>query len=246
MKRHTKPALKNEGQSFSIVIPIYNEELILKDSIVRLYGDLIILGYKQFEIILVENGSTDGTLPIMRKLIKAMPAVRLIRLPTASYGRAIKEGIVRSVNDMIIIFNVDFWDMGFLQQSLRLLSSTQSDLVVGSKNLPASSDTRSFFRRFLTYVFNVVLKVFFNFPGTDTHGIKALRQEKILPVLHMCRSQQDLFDTELVLLSYRRGLTVTELPIAVKELRPTRITLGKRIQNVFADIALLLWFTYVS
>lgn len=222
-------------KSFSIIIPAHNEEEILEKSLREILKELE--NYRNFEIIVIENGSRDQTYQIAKKLSKEDQRIKLLHLEKASLGGATKEGIRKSQAEYIFIFNTDFWNIDFLKKSLELFP--EYDIIVGSKCLPSSQDKRSFFRRFITAVLNLILKTFFHYPGTDTHGMKGLKQSKALPIINLCKTKYELFDTEFMVRSYQNGYNITELPVSIQEIRPTRYTLQNRVRNIFIDIILL-------
>lgn len=140
--------------------------------------------------------------------------------------------------------NVDFWDLDFLRDGLKLLESCH--IVNGSKTLTASKDKRPAFRRLITMWFNILLRIGFNFPGTDTHGIKVFRRDPFVPIAKRCVTAHELFDTELVLRACRRGMVLAELPITVKEIRPTRYNHFRRVFNTLSDIKLIVEYLRVQ
>ena len=163
-------------------------------------------------------------------------------LGRASYGAALKRGILAAKFDRVAIVNVDFWDLKFLRRAHQLLGVC--DIVNGSKALIASRDGRPFIRRQLTVWFNILLRIGFGFPGTDTHGIKFFRRRPFLPLAKNCLTQNELFDTELVLRGCKLGLILAELPITVREIRPTRYNPWRRIGNTLTDIGLIVKYKY--
>ncbi|MCX6731272.1 MAG: glycosyltransferase family 2 protein [Candidatus Roizmanbacteria bacterium] len=228
----------------SIVFPVYNEANHLVHSIRLLLNDLKKHYHKPFEVILVENGSVDESWNICRELKKKHPEIITIsHLSKASYGHAISEGITLSKYENIVLFNVDFWDIPFLIQSTKLLYSC--DIVVGSKTLIVSKDQRPFLRRQITYWFNVLLRAFYNFPGSDTHGIKALKKDTVLPIAKSCYPLHELYDTQLILRACRKKLIYTEIPVSVREKRPTRYSTFKRTLNLIHDLGIIFKYRYL-
>ena len=159
----------------SIVIPIYNEEEILETEVKSIINEMNNRKFEKYEIFLVENGSTDNTKNIAKELSEDFQNIKMISLKTSNYGRAIKDGILRCNGDNVAIFNIDFWDVDFLITSINYLLSGESDIVLGSKVMSESEDTRSLLRRFITKNFNLFLKLFFDSGGVDTHGLKLFR-----------------------------------------------------------------------
>ncbi|MFH0773550.1 MAG: glycosyltransferase [bacterium] len=230
--------------SVSIVLPIHNENENLAHSLHLLLKGLKKNLEKPYEVILVENGSTDSSWEICCEFQKEFPdIIQTIHLSIRSYGLAIREGIYQSKFENIILFNVDFWDIPFLIKSIELLSFC--DIVVGSKTLINSNDNRPFLRRQITYWFNVLLRAFYNFPGTDTHGIKALKKKSILPIAKSCYPLRELYDTQLVLRACKKNLIYAELPVSVNEKRPTRYPVIRRTINLFHDLAVIFKYRYL-
>lgn len=225
-------------KNFSIVIPAYNEETVLEKSLLSLANKLKIeFPSNTYEILLIENGSQDQTLAIAKNLSSKFKFLRVFHLPKPSYGGALRKGILEAKNENLVIFNVDFWNISFLKKALKLLEN--DDIIIGSKTLIASQDLRPLHRRLLTHFFNILLKIFFNFPGSDTHGIKVFKKRRFIPLVKKCRAYHELFDTELILRASKKGLILTELPIRVREIRPTRYNNLKRAINTLKDLILI-------
>ncbi len=232
---------------FSIIIPVYNEEEILEKQTALLSKELrhrFPSHNYQWEIILVENGSKDNSKKITKKLKTKHHFIKSIHLPHPSYGKALKAGLQKAKYPLAVIFNLDFFDTKFLKKSLKLLNNC--DIIVGSKTLPQSEDKRSIVRSLGTYLFNVLLRIIFNYSGTDTHGIKVLKLKPILPMLPKIIAKKELFDTELLLRAYRKGLIITELPVNVAEIRPSRYNNFKRVWNTFVDGCLIFRKKYLN
>jgi glycosyltransferase involved in cell wall biosynthesis len=231
---------------FSVIIPVYNESQTLWWSVKRLLLQLqkskeIV---KNFEILLVENGSKDNTWQICEKLKKMSRKIKLVRMDRPSYGLALKNGILMAEHEYVVIFNADFWDVKFLEEAMKLMSSC--DLVVGSKTSLAARDKRPWYRQQISYWFNALLRIVFNFPGTDTHGIKLFKKSKIAPLMDTCRTSHELFDTEIVLKAVRRKMVYAEIPITVREIRPTRYNNLKRIYNTMSDAIKIFKYKYLE
>jgi glycosyltransferase involved in cell wall biosynthesis len=223
----------------SIVIPIHNEEALLTALVQGISAGLNGFG-EEHEIILCENGSTDQTLALARGMAEANPHLVVLTSPQASYGAAIRRGILHSRGERIIVFNADLWDMQFLRQAYDLLN--RHDIVIASKRHPDSRDQRPFNRRLITWGFNAVLRLMFGFTGTDTHGMKAFRRATIAPIVRRCITDREIFDTEVILRAQQAGLTMTELPAVVQEARPSRYSAFARVPRTFRD----LWTLYVD
>lgn len=223
----------------SIVIPIYNEEGILQSSIAGLTEALEDFPWT-YEIILSENGSSDSTVEVAQKLMQKHPEVQLLHSNEPNYGKALRKGILEAKGEIVICDEIDLCDVDFYHRAIAELEKG-ADFVVGSKVLDRSLDKRPAFRRFATQVINFLLRVFLNFQGTDTHGLKAFNRQRILDVVDKCVVERDLFASELVIRASRMKIAVVEIPVQVIEKRAPSIGLVRRVPNVLKGIGKLFW-----
>ena len=222
-------------RSISIVVPVYNEGVLVWRSIRRLIAALKIHKYRRYEIILIENGSRDDSLKYCQQLSQQYPKqVMTSQLDYPSYGQAIKTGILMAKNELIVIFNVDYWDVNFLTEALTLMPP--AEIVVGSKTLVTSRDERPAIRKLTTYFFNSLIRLIFNFQGTDTHGIKVIDRDLAVRLVKKCRALNELLDTELILRACREKRRYFELPVKVHEVRPSRYNNWRRAYNTSIDM----------
>ena len=232
----------------SIVIPVYNEEGILREAVTELVeGWNVVRAALQapdltFEVIIAENGSRDRTAELAEHLASEMPEVRAFSLGEPNYGKALRRGITEARGTWVICEEIDLCDLDFHRRALELLRHGDCDMVVGSKAMKGASDERPLFRRFATRVINGMLWAALDFRGTDTHGLKAFHRETLLPIVDACVIDRDLFASELVIRAGRANLHVLEIPIRLTEKRPPAINLVKRVPNVLRGIAKM---TYV-
>lgn len=208
-------------------MPAYNEAAFLEAAVRDLLAGLAARSLDA-EIVVVENGSTDGTGPLSRRLADELAGVRALSLPEPDYGAALRAGFLAARGDLVVNFDVDYYDLGFVDTTLPLLVVGGPVIVVGSKRAEGADDRRTWPRRLITSVFALVLRRGFGLGVSDTHGMKAIRREPLLEVVDRCRFGTDLFDTELVLRAERAGLCVTEVPVSVRESRPSRTSILRR------------------
>jgi glycosyltransferase involved in cell wall biosynthesis len=212
----------------SVVMPAFNEAQILATSATDVLSGLRSRG-GTFELIVVENGSTDATPEIAARLSAENAELRVEQLGRADYGRALRAGLLSASGMNVVNFDADFYDLEFLDAALRLLDGSGApSIVVGSKRAPGTTDTRSPLRRFVTATFSSALRMLFGVQVSDTHGMKAMRREPVAPIAQACRFGTDLFDTELVIRAERAGLGTAEIPVTVVERRPPRTSILRR------------------
>jgi glycosyltransferase AglD len=228
----------------SVVIPVYNEEALLETAVHALVDKLRTTGWS-WEITLAENGSRDRTREIAEQLAVEIPGVKTLHVGEPNYGRALRAGIEAAAGAYVVCDEIDLGDVGFYKRALGRLEAG-ADMVVGSKRHPDSKDARPWIRRRGTQVINGLLRLSLGFTGTDTHGLKAFRRERLLPVVERCTVEHDLFASELVIRAMREGLRVEEIPLEVHEIRPPSINLAKRVPRVLRNLVKLVYVIRVK
>lgn len=219
-------------EGISIIIPLYNEEEIVEKEIGKLSKSLDKLRLENYEILLVENGSTDKTWEIVKKLSASNDRIRPIRLKDTNYGNALKRGLADSRFERVFQFDIDFIDTSFMKRAMGI--SNTFDIIIGSKLLPASKDSRPFNRIIVTKLVNLFVKNL-GYMGTDTHGIKMYKREKIIAFVPEVKATHHFFDTELILRTQNAGLKIKEIPVFVKEIRRTRFPFRTRLVQTILE-----------
>lgn len=223
--------------SLSVIVPIYNEELYLekfvKDQIKQLQKTTL-----PFELILSHNGSTDKTLEIANNLQEKYKQIKVISIPTADYGLAVKQGFQAAQNDYLVLFDLDYYNIDFIRKSIPLLR--KYDAVIASKTLKSSTDQRSKLRQLSSKIFSLLLQKLFNYKLSDTHGIKILKRKSFSDLIEKTHQKRDLFDTALLIKAQYKNLKLTEIPIEVVEKRKSRSSIITRALRTTRDL-FLLW-----
>jgi glycosyltransferase involved in cell wall biosynthesis len=224
----------------TVVMPAYNEVDYLEAAV-----RAVVAAPTVTEVVVVENGSTDGTAALATRLAAEDPTVRALSLGRPDYGGALREGLLAASGEVVVNFDVDYYDLAFLTAAVERIARPDGPaIVVGSKRAPGSVDERPLPRRLITSTFALVLRRGFGLHVSDTHGMKALRRDAVLPVLERCRFGTDLFDTELILRAERAGLEIVEVPVSVVEQRPSRTSIvlrGSRAVRGLVRLRVALW-----
>jgi len=215
--------------TLSVVVPVHNEAAFLPTALPSLVGAVRSVT-DDAEILVMENGSTDGTAALATEL--GGEQVRVIQLPVADYGEAMKTGFEMAEGAWVINVDIDY----FSAQFFRLVLASDADLVIGSKRDPGSDDRRPLVRRLATGVFNLLLRLLFRSGVSDTHGMKGFRKSVIDEFVPVTLSRTDLFDTELVLRAERAGRRIQEVPVVVEELREARSSLFRRVPRTLRGL----------
>jgi len=219
--------------NFSIVIPIYNEEDILEESL----NNIISICERtdiDYEIIISENGSTDNTKNLAIKFEQSNSKIVLIKSDNPNYGEALKRGFLKCKNEIIISFDIDYYSENFLKECL-LLQEEYAGLIA-SKRLNNSEDGRRLIRKLATNFFVYLLKFLFKTKLSDTHGMKAIKKSFVNDHINLVSSTQDLFDTELLLRIEKSGEKFKEVPAKINEIRPSVSLIYKRIPRTLKSL----------
>ena len=228
----------------TIVMPAHNEQDLLATAVLAVVEGLRARAIP-FEVLVVENGSTDGTADAAKALAHELVEVQVLSLANADYGRALRAGFLAARGELVANFDVDYVDVDFLDRAIPLAEGAGGAdgavVVVGSKRTAGANDTRGPGRRLVTAVFSGLLRYGFGLHVSDTHGMKVLRRDELGPIVERCRFGTDLFDTELVLRAERAGLRTTEVAVTVAELRPSRSPITSRIPRTVVGLARLRW-----
>jgi glycosyltransferase involved in cell wall biosynthesis len=226
----------------SVVIPAHNEaanlEAYVAHFIQTLPGDVAEV---LEEIIIVENGSSDGTLDACRRLQQRFPKlIQVCTIPRGSYGEAIKKGMLESRGTHTSILECDFLDSRFLSASIAIFRANRAQFVVGSKRHPQSADGRPLKRRVLTALYNYVfLRLLIGYPGTDTHGLKSIETPVAKRLCEIALTTDEIFQTEIVLLAWKLGIKVEEVPVQILEMRSPTVTVLRRLPKVLDTVRAL-------
>ncbi len=220
-------------KNFSIVIPIYNEEEILIESL----NNVVSMCERtniDFEIILSENGSTDKTKEIAKELVESREKIHLIKSEIPNYGEALKSGFLACNNQIIIAFDIDYYSESFLLECLNLEEGYSG--IIASKRMSQSEDGRRLIRKVATNFFVIILKFLFSTKLSDTHGMKGIKKISVEKHIEQVVSTQDLFDTELLIRIEKSGKKFKEVPARINEIRPSVSLIYKRIPRTIKSL----------
>jgi glycosyltransferase involved in cell wall biosynthesis len=213
----------------SVVVPVYNEEPSLRDLVDELAQALDALG-EAWEVIVVDDGSTDGTFATLAQLNSERPGVRVVRLRrNAGKAAALDAGFTEAEGNVVVTIDGDGQDDPAEIAALLTKLDEGYDLVAGWK----STRRDPFARRFVSRIFNGVTG---RVSGLRLHdmncGLKAMRAE----VLEDIRLYGELHRF-LPVLAHYRGFRVTETPVNHRQRRHGRSRYGlERYVRGFLDL----------
>jgi len=218
----------------SVVIPVHNEEAVIETNVstLRKFLDSI---FNNYEIILIENGSTDNTLNLTQKLAEETEGIKFLTIQEPNLALALKNGFQAAKSEKIVYYPIDLSvDFGFFKTSVDLLETY--DIVLGSKRMDEDLDQRPLSRRVASKVYHGMTRQFYGVEFTDTTCVKAYRKTKLLSIIDRIPTASRIFETELLIEAHRENYKITEVPVTVIEYRQSRQGLITKIQGKLEDL----------
>jgi glycosyltransferase involved in cell wall biosynthesis len=201
-------------RSVDIVIPVLNEAHVLECSVARVREHLRGFPYS-WRIVIVDNGSTDNTAEVARRICRACGDVTLQTLAVAGRGRALRHAWLQSSADAVCYMDVDLsTDLAYLEPLVRAVLDEGCDIATGSRLLPQSRTSRSFTRQGISRCYNWVVKLALSTTFSDAQcGFKALRRTAVEAIVPQVQDQSWFFDTELLALGEKQGMRIADIPV---------------------------------
>jgi glycosyltransferase involved in cell wall biosynthesis len=203
---------------FSVVIPCFNEAERIGETL-RLTIDYLWETSPESELIVVNDGSTDGTSAIARETLTTAPieARLLENFPNRGKGAAVRRGLLAAQRSIGLFFDADLsTPLNEIPKVIDPIASGDVDIAFGSRALDRTLiGVRQPWRREQAgRVFNLLVRVATGLPFWDTQcGFKAFRLEACRSILEAARVQGFAFDVELLFLARRAGLRLREVPV---------------------------------
>ncbi len=198
-----------------VVVPVYNEEGDLANSVHRLHRYLEDNFPFTARITIADNASTDETPRIAAQLADELTDVRMVRLEQKGRGRALQAVWSTSDAPVLAYMDVDLsTDLAALAPLVAPLVSGHSDLAIGSRLARGSRVVRGAKREVISRCYNFLLKSTLAARFSDAQcGFKAIRADVAAQLLPHVADTGWFFDTELLVLAQRSGLRIHEVPV---------------------------------
>lgn len=208
-------ARQRSAPVLDIVVPVYNEQSALADSIRRLHDFLDEEFPYSFRITIADNASTDATPAIAADLASEFDDVRTLRLELKGRGRALHDVWLSSDAPVLAYMDVDLsTDLHALLPLVAPLVSGHSDIAIGSRLSRGSRVVRGPKREIISRCYNLILRSTLAARFSDAQcGFKAIRSEAAHALLPLVQDTGWFFDTELLVLAQRCGLRIHEVPV---------------------------------
>jgi dolichyl-phosphate beta-glucosyltransferase len=225
----------------SIIIPAYNEAQRLGAGLpaILAYLDARTPGC---ELIVVDDGSADGTAAVVSAALAGRPRARLISYPqNRGKGFAVRQGVLASAGAAVLFMDADLsTPLDEIPRLLGVLAAERADIVIGSRGLP-EADIRvrpPLHRQAASFLFDQIkyaLVGLRRFRDTQC-GFKVFRGPVARQLFALSRVDRFMFDVEILYLAERAGLRIHEMPVAWADMPGSKVRFWEGVVNMFRDL----------
>ena len=225
----------------SIVLPAYNEAKRLRSAVEKIENYLKELGY-DYEIVIAEDGSTDGTDRIAREIAEKNPKVKHLHSDQRlGRGRALMNAFRNCSKDVVVYMDVDLsTDLRHLKDIVSAIAEGY-DIATGSRLMKKSVAKRPLKRDIASKAYNFLVRLLL---GSKIHdhqcGFKAFRRSAILEIGEKAKDTHWFWDTEVLVLAQKMGYRVKEIPVFWEHGGETKVRFRKDVMYMFFQILRML------
>lgn len=219
-----------------VTLPVYNEEEQLASSVEKVLK-VCRENYKDFEILIADNASTDRTLDIAKELSKKYEEVKYIHLPQKGRGRALKAAWQSTDADIMCYMDIDLsTDLKHLKELTRAIEEGY-DVAFGSRHRKESELKRCLKREILSRGYVFLVKLFLKTKYSDYQcGFKAVNKKIVRELLPKIKDNEWFFDTELIVKADKYGYRLKEIPVKWIEDKGSTVNIKKTVINYIKNI----------
>jgi len=234
---------KSQVAKLSVIFPAYNEADVLEDTIKKVILNLDTFA-DSYEIIIAEDGSTDGTNKLASMLAEKDTRIKHIhRQKRLGRGTALKNSFKKSSGEILVYMDLDLaTDLSHLRELIEAINIEGFDLATGSRLLSKSKVNRSWTRNLASSSYNLIVRKLLGSKIKDHQcGFKSFRREPLLILVDEVEATHWFWDTEILVRANRRGYKIKEIQVLWKSGKETKVRLLKDSLNMFWQ-ALSLWW----
>lgn len=232
--------------SISIVIPAYNEELRLKNTLEAVCAYLSRRPRRFAEVVVVDDGSRDGTARLAEEFAAGQPMVRLVRNPgNRGKGYSVRHGVMEARGEWILFTDADL--SAPIEEMEKLTAAVEAggaEIAIGSRAIDRSliEVHQSWFRETAGRIFNLLLRLLTGLPFRDTQcGFKLYRADAAREIFQRQRLERFGFDAEVLFIAKKLGYRCVEVPVRWSHSEGTKVRMLKDSVDMFLDLLRVRW-----
>jgi glycosyltransferase involved in cell wall biosynthesis len=212
-----------------VVIPVLNEAHVLAQSVATVRKFLSENLPCRWRVVIVDNGSTDGTDRVAQELARQYNDVAFVHLDQRGRGRALRMAWMQSTATIVSYMDVDLsTELAALPRAVQALAEEGYDIAIGSRLMRASRTKRSFKRELISRMYNVFVKLLLFTKFSDAQcGFKVLTRQVVDHIVPQIKDESWFFDTEMLVLAERQGYRIKDLPVKWDEDDDSRVKIVK-------------------
>jgi|SRR5580704_15939760 dolichyl-phosphate beta-glucosyltransferase len=227
----------------SIIIPSYNEELRLPETLDRIAAYLQRDG-REAEVLVVDDGSNDRTAVVAEAFRNKIALLRVVSNGVnRGKGYSVRHGMQEARGRIALFTDADL--SAPIEEAGKLLAALETnDVAIGSRAMDRSliSVHESRFREFAGIIFNKIVRIILWLPFVDTQcGFKAFRRERCRILFEQQRIERFGFDPELLYLARHHGLHAVEIPVRWGHSPATKVNMWRDSIQMFIDVFTIRW-----
>lgn len=196
--------------SVSLVFPAWNEEEYVERAIARAMAVLPRLT-SDFEIVVVDDASTDRTWEILQLLTRRYPQLRVLRHEqNRKLGGSLRTLFAAATKDVVVYSDIDLpWDLNEIERALRLMQYLEADLISAFR---FDRTAEGFKRIVYSFGYNLLIRTLFGVRIKDVNFSFKVIRRRVLHSIEL-KSSGSLIDAELVVKTTRRGYRVAQIGV---------------------------------
>lgn len=197
-------------QSISLFFPAWNEEACVESTLERAFEVLSRLT-TDYEVIVVNDASTDRTGEILASLCKRYPQLRVVtHAVNLKLGGAIRSGLQASTKDIVIYSDIDLpFDLNEIERALHLMGYLEADMLCAFRFDRTSEGPR---RIVYSFVYNLLIRSLFGVHVKDINFSFKVMHRRVLEAVSL-ESTGSFIDAELVVKAIRKGFRVFQMGV---------------------------------
>ncbi len=232
--------------SISIVIPAYNEERRLPATLSAVCAYLARRAWRFAEILVVDDGSTDGTCRVAEDFARSHSQVRLLRNPgNRGKGYSVRHGVLEARAEWVLFTDADLSaPIEELDRLIAACASRNAQVAFGSRALDRSliAVHQSWFRETSGRVFNLLTRLATGLPFLDTQcGFKLYEAKAAREIFGRQRLERFGFDAEVLFIARLLGYACVEVPVRWSHSEGTKVSMFRDSVNMFLDLLRVRW-----